>query len=72
VGGLARLTVSPLLVAPVRFGALGALTAIVVAVSTILAAALLTISVSFVAPVACRSVYRVADRLEPQLPRRRG
>jgi hypothetical protein len=64
-----RLTGALLLVAPIRFGALGALAAIVVVVSTILTAAVLTISVSFVALVACRRVYPVADRLEPKLTR---
>jgi hypothetical protein len=66
---VARLAATVLLVDPVRFGALGALTAIVVVVSTILTAALLTVGVTFVALVACRSVYPVADRLEPQLTR---
>jgi hypothetical protein len=64
-----RLCGTLLLVAPIRFGALGALTAMVVVVSTILTAAVLTISVSFVALVACRTVYPVADRLESPLTR---
>ena len=59
-----------LVVAPIRFGAVGALTAIVLVVSTILTAALLTLSVAFVALVACRTVYPVADRVERQLSRR--
>lgn len=67
-----RLAASLLVVAPIRFGALGAATAIVVVVSTILTAALLTVSVSFVALVACRSVYPIADRFELQLTRRPG
>ncbi len=54
---------------PLRFGALGALTAIVVVVSTILTAGLPTIGVSFVASVGRRSVYPVADRLKPQRTR---
>jgi hypothetical protein len=65
-----HLAAALLLVAPIRFGALGALTAIVLIVSTILTAALLTISVAFVALVACRTVYPVADRVERQLSRR--
>jgi hypothetical protein len=50
---------------PIRLGALGLLVAIIVAVSTILTAALLTIGVAFVALLACRTVYPVADRLDP-------
>ena len=37
---------------------------IVAAVSVVLTAAILTVSVAFVALVACRSVYPAADRLE--------
>jgi hypothetical protein len=44
---------------------IGLLVAIIVAVSTILTAALLTIGVAFVALLACRTVYPVADRLDP-------
>lgn len=62
-----RLAAALLVLSPIRFGALGAFAAIVVLVSTILTAALLTISVAFVALVACHSVYPVADRLEAQL-----
>ena len=43
--------------------------AVVTAVSVVLTAAILTISVAFVALVACRSVYPAADRLEPALAR---
>jgi uncharacterized membrane protein YesL len=53
-----------LLTHPARFGALGLVVALVVVVSTILTAAILTVSVAFVAVVACRSVYPAADRLE--------
>jgi uncharacterized membrane protein YesL len=65
-----RLAATLLLVDPIRFGALGVFTGIVVVVSTILTVALPTISVSFLALVACRSVYPVADRVEPRLTRR--
>jgi hypothetical protein len=41
--------------------------AVVTAISFVLTAAILTISVSFVALAACRSVYPAADRLEPAL-----
>ncbi len=49
---------------PVRIGALAIVVAVTTAISTILTAALLTISVAFVALVACRIVYPAADRLE--------
>jgi uncharacterized membrane protein YesL len=62
-----RLAGALLLVAPVRFGALGLIVAVVTVVSTILTAALLTVSVAFVALLACRAVYPVADRLGPAL-----
>jgi hypothetical protein len=60
VGGL-------LLAHPLRFAGLGLAMAVVTAISFVLTAAILTISVSFVALVACRSVYPAADRLEPAL-----
>jgi hypothetical protein len=60
VGGL-------LLAHPLRFAGLGIAMALVTAVSIVLTAAILTISVAFVALVACRSVYPAADRLEPAL-----
>lgn len=60
-----RLAAGLLLVDPVRFGGLGILVAVIVVVSTILTAAILTVSVSFVALLACRMAYPVADRLEP-------
>ena len=56
-----------LLAHPLRFAGLGLAMALVVAVSIVLTAAILTISVAFVALVACRSVYPAADRLEPAL-----
>ena len=59
-----RLAVALLLVNPVRIGALAIVVAITTAISTILTAALLTISVAFVALVACRIVYPLADHLE--------
>jgi hypothetical protein len=59
-----RLAGGLLLTHPIRFGALGLIVALIVVVSTILTAAVLTVSVAFVAVVACRSVYPAADRLE--------
>ena len=60
VGGL-------LLAHPLRFAGLGISMAVVTAISFVLTAAILTISVAFVALVVCRSVYPAADRLEPAL-----
>jgi hypothetical protein len=62
--GRLRLAAALLLVNPGRIGALAIVVAITTAISTILTAALLTISVAFVALVACRIVYPMADRLE--------
>jgi uncharacterized membrane protein YesL len=59
-----RLAGALLLTQPIRFGALGVVVAMIVVISTILTAAILTVSVAFVAVVACRSVYPAADRLE--------
>ena len=59
-----RLAGALLLAHPVRFGGLALAMAVVVAVSVVLTAAILTISVAFVALVACRSVYPASDRLE--------
>ncbi len=59
-----RLAGALLLVDPVRFGALGLVLAVISIVSTVLTAAILTVSVSFVALIACRAVYPVADRLD--------
>lgn len=52
---------------PARIGALGALVAVIAVVSAILTMALLTISLAFIALVACRHVYPVADGLEAHL-----
>ena len=62
-----RLSGALLLAHPLRFAGLGLAMAVVTTVSFVLTAAILTISVSFVALVACRSVYPAADRLEPAL-----
>ena len=62
-----RLAGALLLAHPLRFAGLGLAMAGVTAVSVVLAAAILTVSVAFVALVACRSVYPAADRLEPAL-----
>lgn len=59
-----RLAAALLLVQPLRIGALAIAVAITTAISAVLTAALLTISVSFIALVACRVVYPAADRLE--------
>lgn len=67
-----RLAVALLLVHPLRFGALGLAVALIVGLSSILTAAILTVSVAFVAVVACRSVFPAADRLELALPRERS
>jgi hypothetical protein len=63
----ATLTARLLLVDPVRFGAVGILVALLVVVSLVLTVAILTVSISFVALIACRAVYPVADRLDPEL-----
>jgi uncharacterized membrane protein YesL len=60
-----RLAGGLLLAHPLRFAGLGLAMAVVTAVSFVLTAAILTITVAFVALVACRSVYPAADRLEP-------
>lgn len=52
---------------PVRLGALALLLTVVLVVSTILFAALLTVSVGFVLLVAARFVLPAADRLEARL-----
>jgi hypothetical protein len=59
-----RLGVGILLLNPVRVGALAVVAAITTVISTILTAALLTVSVAFIALVACRVVYPTADRLD--------
>jgi hypothetical protein len=67
LGALLRLVGALLLAHPLRFAGLGLSMAVVTAFSIVLAAAILTVSVAFVALVACRSVYPAADRLEPAL-----
>ena len=66
-GDLLRLAGGLLLAHPLRFAGLGLTMAVVTALSIALTAAILTVSVAFVALVACRSVYPAADRLEPSL-----
>ena len=58
-----RLASAILLLNPARIGALAVFLALATVVSTILTAALLTVSVAFIALVACRVVYPTADRL---------
>jgi uncharacterized membrane protein YesL len=62
-----RLAGALLLFDPIRFGALGLVVAAVTVVSIVLTAAILTVSVSFIALVACRIVYPAADRFETAL-----
>jgi uncharacterized membrane protein YesL len=64
LGRRIRLAGLLLLAHPGRFAALGIVVALLAAVSAVLLAALLTISVSFIALVACRYVYPTADRFE--------
>lgn len=64
LGRRIRLAGLLLLAHPGRLAALGAVIALIAVVSAVLLAALLTISVSFIALVACRYVYPTADRLE--------
>lgn len=52
---------------PVRFGLLGLVIGGIIAVSTVLFAALVTVSVAFGALVACRYVLPAADRLEARM-----
>jgi uncharacterized membrane protein YesL len=65
-----RLAVLLVLAAPGRMVALGALLLIVLLISTVAFAALLTISVSYAALVAARYVLPLADRLEAWLAAR--
>jgi hypothetical protein len=67
LGERLRLAGALLLAHPLRFAGLGLAMAIVVTISLVLVAAILTVSVAFVALIACRSVYPAADRLEPAL-----
>lgn len=67
LGRRLRLVGLLLLAFPGRFAVLGIVIAVIAAVSAVLLAALLTISVSFIALVACRYIYPVADRYEARL-----
>ena len=67
LGDRLRLAGTLIVAHPLRFAGLGLAMAVVTIVSVVLTAAILTISVSFMALVACRSVYPPADRLEPAL-----
>ena len=64
----ARLAALLVLAHPLRLGAMTILLLVLLVVSTIAIAALLTVSVGFVALVACRYVLPAADRLEARLP----
>jgi uncharacterized membrane protein YesL len=59
-----RLAVLLMLAHPLRVGALAAVVVIITVVSTILFAALVTVSVAYVALLSCRYVLPAADRLE--------
>jgi hypothetical protein len=67
-----RLAVLLVLAAPGRMAALGALLLILVLISTVAFAALMTISVSYAALVAARYVLPLADRLEAWIVAREG
>jgi hypothetical protein len=66
LGVLAKLRLAALLVVafPLRLAALGIVVALVAAASTVAIAAIVTISVAFLALVSCRYVLPAADRLE--------
>lgn len=64
IGGRLRLAGLLLVAHPIRFAVLGIVIGIVTVISAVLLAALLTISVSFIALVLCRYVYATADRFE--------
>jgi uncharacterized membrane protein YesL len=64
LGTRLRLVGLLLLANPGRLALLGFVVAAIATVSTILLAAILTISLSFIALIACRYVYAVADRVE--------
>ncbi len=59
-----QLAAALLLAAPARVAALAIAIAVTTAISTVLTAALLTVSVAFAALLACRIVLPAADRLE--------
>lgn len=63
-GQRARLAALLMVAFPLRVGALLALSALILAVSTVLFAALITISVAFVALLGCHYILPAADRLE--------
>lgn len=63
-GQRARLAGLLMVAFPLRVGALLALSALILAVSTVLFAALITISVAFVALLGCHYILPAADRLE--------
>jgi uncharacterized membrane protein YesL len=58
-----RLAGQLVLLDPVRFGGLGIAVAVIATVSVVLTAVILTVAVTFIALVACRSVYAATDRL---------
>jgi uncharacterized membrane protein YesL len=60
-----RLAAALLFVRPARIAVLGLAVAVATVISTVLTAAILTVSVSFIALVACRVVLPAADRLDP-------
>ena len=70
----ARVRLAGLLVLahPGRMGALSILLVILLAISTVIVAAVLTVSIGFAALVACRYVLPAADRLEVRLGERPG
>jgi hypothetical protein len=59
-----RIAATVLFVRPTRIAALAIAVAVITAVSAVLMAALLTISVAYIALVACRVVYPAADQLQ--------
>lgn len=65
LGRRLRLAALVLLLRPLRIVALGAFSILILVVSTILVAALLTISVAYVSLVAARVILPIADLLEP-------
>ena len=74
LGARARIQLALLLILahPVRFAALSLVLGLIVAVSVVGFAALLTVSVSYVALVAARYVLPAADRLDVRLGASRG
>jgi hypothetical protein len=60
-----RIAGALLFVNPIRIGALAMAVAVTTVISTVLTAALLTVSVAFAALLACRMVYPAADRMAP-------